>query len=102
MKSRRLLTLLTLLVSIILTACGGTAATPTSVPATSVPATVAPTTAAGEPTVVVEPTVAAVEPTAVAEQIELTYWSMWNENENQAKAIQQWINDFQTANPNIK
>ncbi len=35
------------------------------------------------------------------EKIELVYWSMWNEGENQAKAIQKTIDTFEAANPNI-
>jgi len=35
------------------------------------------------------------------EQIELVYWSMWNETEGQALVIQQWIADFEAAHPNI-
>ena len=38
---------------------------------------------------------------AQGEQIELVYWSMWNETEGQALVIQQWIADFEAANPNI-
>ena len=38
---------------------------------------------------------------AQGEQIELVYWSMWNETEGQALVIKQWIADFEAANPNI-
>lgn len=39
---------------------------------------------------------------AQGDEIELVYWSMWNETEGQALVIQQWIADFEAANPNIK
>lgn len=35
------------------------------------------------------------------EKVELVYWSMWNEKENQAVAIQKAITAFEAANPNI-
>lgn len=35
------------------------------------------------------------------EQIELVYWSMWNETEGQALVIQQWIDAFEQEHPNI-
>lgn len=35
------------------------------------------------------------------DQIELVYWSMWNETEGQALAIQQWIDAFEAEHPNI-
>ncbi len=35
------------------------------------------------------------------EQIELVYWSMWNETEGQALAIQQWIDAFEAEHPNV-
>ena len=34
--------------------------------------------------------------------VELAFWSMWNENEPQAKVIQSWIDAFQQENPNVK
>lgn len=39
---------------------------------------------------------------AQEEQIELVYWSMWNETEGQALAIQKWIAAFEAEHPNIK
>lgn len=36
-----------------------------------------------------------------AESIEIVYWSMWNEDEPQAKVIQKAITSFQQANPNV-
>lgn len=38
---------------------------------------------------------------AQGEQIELVYWSMWNETEGQALAIQKWIDAFEAEHPNI-
>jgi len=35
------------------------------------------------------------------EPVELVYWSMWNETEGQAMAIQAWIDAFEAENPNI-
>lgn len=35
------------------------------------------------------------------DQIELVYWSMWNETEGQALAIQGWIDAFEAEHPNI-
>lgn len=39
---------------------------------------------------------------AQEEQIELVYWSMWNETEGQALVIQKWIAAFEAEHPNIK
>ncbi len=38
---------------------------------------------------------------ASGEKVELAYWSMWNEGENQAVAIQESIDAFEAQNPNI-
>jgi ABC-type glycerol-3-phosphate transport system substrate-binding protein len=38
---------------------------------------------------------------SAADKVNLNYWSMWNQNEPQAQVIQDWINGFQAANPNI-
>lgn len=38
---------------------------------------------------------------ASGEKVELVYWSMWNEGENQAKAITESIAAFEAKNPNI-
>src|SRR5690554_6124407 len=35
------------------------------------------------------------------EEITLVYWSMWNETEGQALVIQEWIDSFEAANPNV-
>jgi raffinose/stachyose/melibiose transport system substrate-binding protein len=35
------------------------------------------------------------------EPVELVYWSMWNETEGQAIAIQAWIDAFEAEHPNI-
>lgn len=40
-------------------------------------------------------------PAASGEKVELVFWSMWNEGENQAIAISDTIKDFEAANPNI-
>ncbi len=45
---------------------------------------------------------AVVEEAGETEQIVLEYWSMWNEPEPQALAIQKWIAAFEAENPNIK
>ena len=45
---------------------------------------------------------AAVEVPAVSkEDVELVFWSMWNENEAQAQVIQSWIEEFEAEYPNI-
>ncbi len=33
--------------------------------------------------------------------VELVFWSMWNESEGQALVIQQWIDEFEAAHPNV-
>jgi raffinose/stachyose/melibiose transport system substrate-binding protein len=38
---------------------------------------------------------------AAQDQVELVYWSMWNEPEGQAVAIQGWIDAFEAEHPNI-
>jgi raffinose/stachyose/melibiose transport system substrate-binding protein len=47
-------------------------------------------------------TVAPAAPAASGEKVNLVYWSMWNEGENQAKAITESIAAFEAKNPNIK
>lgn len=97
---RHLLALLSLS-ALLLTACGGPAATtPTAQPtAASVPtqgSQEAPTSAPA-PT-----TDAAPAPTTAAnESSKIVYWSYWTEAEPQAKVLQGWIDEFQKANPNI-
>jgi len=84
-----LATLLTL-VSLVLSGCGPAktpAPTATEAPATTVPATIAPATIA--------------PPTATSEPVTLVYWSMWNADEPQGVVIQQAIDAFQAANPNV-
>lgn len=61
--------------AMLLTACQ-TAATPAAVDATKAPG-------------------------ASGGKVELVYWSMWNEGENQAKAILETISAFEAKNPNI-
>ena len=69
--------------SVLLAACGTPTAAPTAKPA--------------------QPTAAPAQPTApaAAEKVELVYWSMWNEKENQAVAIQKAIDAFEAAHPNV-
>ena len=35
------------------------------------------------------------------QEVELVYWSMWNENEPQAQVIQSWIEEFEGENPGV-
>lgn len=74
--------------SVVLAACG------TAPVATQAPSVTEPSAApvATEPAATAAPT---------TEKIELVYWSMWNEKENQAMAIQEAIKAFESANPNI-
>lgn len=39
--------------------------------------------------------------TRAQEDVEIVFWSMWNETEGQALVIQDWIAEFETENPNI-
>ncbi len=77
MKATKYFLYITILIAMILSACGG--ATPTT----------APQPAATQP------------PAASSEKVELVFWSMWNEPEPQAVAIQKWIDGFQKEHPNI-
>jgi ABC-type glycerol-3-phosphate transport system substrate-binding protein len=43
----------------------------------------------------------AVGSVTAQDQVQLVYWSMWNEPEGQAVAIQGWIDAFQAEHPNI-
>ena len=88
MKQLRVLLVLVVAVSLILTACQ---------PAATEPAAEEPT--AGDNTEAEVP--AAEEPATEEEQIVLEYWSMWNEPEPQAMAIQKWIDAFEAENSNI-
>ena len=75
------LMLVVMLAATVLAACGGApAATPAAPAGETQPAGEA---AAGEP-------------------VTLNFWSMWNDGENQATAIQETIKEFEAANPNIK
>ncbi|MBE3118183.1 MAG: hypothetical protein IMZ50_05430 [Candidatus Atribacteria bacterium] len=79
-----LATLLTL-VSLVLGGCGPAktpAPTAIEAPATIVPATKAP-------------------PTATSEPVTLVYWSMWNADEPMGVVMQQAIDAFEAANPNV-
>lgn len=62
----------------------------------------APTAAPEQPAQPAATEAQAAAPQAPAgEKIELVYWSMWNEKENQAVAIGNAIKAFEAANPNI-
>ncbi len=77
MKHLRKLFALLMIASFMLAACGAPAAQETKAPeAPASQATEAPAAPA-------------------AEKVELVYWSMWNEGENQAKAIQTAIDAFE-------
>jgi len=81
MKSIKMLFVLVMLASLILTACAPTA---TEAPAAEEPAAEEPASPAeGEP-------------------VTLVFWSMWNEQEPQALVIQKWITAFEAEYPNIK
>ena len=43
----------------------------------------------------------AAAPAAAGEAVELNFWSMWNEGENQALALQKIFDEFEAANPNV-
>lgn len=86
---------LVMVVALVLGGCGGGGGS--SAPATSAPAAAeapaeAAAPAAGE---------AAAPAAASGEPVELTFWSMWNEGENQALALQEIFKNFTAANPNI-
>jgi raffinose/stachyose/melibiose transport system substrate-binding protein len=90
MNKRKVTTILIALLtltSLLLSSCGSSA-TPTAAP---VQPTEAPTTAPTE-----APTVA---PTA--EPVTLVYWSMWNADEPMGVVMQQAIDAFEAANPNV-
>ncbi len=71
-----------LLVAMVLSACGGGAAAPAAPAAPAGADAAAPAAASGEP-------------------VELNFWSMWNEGENQALALQKIFDEFEAANPNV-
>lgn len=75
-KKLNMVVMVMVIVAMLLSACQ-TAATPAAVEATKAPAA------------------------AAAEKVELVYWSMWNEGENQALAITELIKAFEAQNPNI-
>ncbi len=82
-----LFVLLALLTSLVLSACGGAAAPAADTGA----AAEAPADAAAEE----------AAPAAEGEPVELAFWSMWNEGENQALALQAIFDKFEEAHPNI-
>lgn len=78
-----LLTTLLTLVSLVLSGCGpAKTPAPTAIEA---PATIAPATIA----------------TPTSEPVTLEYWSMWNQDEPQGVVMQQAIDAFEAANPNV-
>lgn len=86
--------LVALLASLVLAACGGGGAAPAA-PAAEAPAAEAP---AAEAPATEAP---AAEAPAAGEPVELVFWSMWNEGENQALALQEIFKNFEAANPGI-
>lgn len=76
MKRKRTFGLILLIVALLLSACG---------PQSDTPADPGDTGDGG----------------GAEEQIELVYWSVWNEPEPQAQVIQQWIDAFEEENPNV-
>ncbi len=76
-----------------LAACSGNSPAPVEEPAKEEAVPAKEEAAAEEP--------AAADSVVSNEPVELVYWSMWNENEAQAKVIQVWIADFEAANSNI-
>ncbi|MGL4650147.1 MAG: ABC transporter substrate-binding protein [Caldilineaceae bacterium] len=83
-----LLVLVLMVAALVLSACGGA---PAAAPADDAAAGEA-ADAAAEP---------AAEAAAEGEPVELVFWSMWNEGENQALALQEIFAKFEEANPNI-
>jgi ABC-type glycerol-3-phosphate transport system substrate-binding protein len=111
-KKYWMLLVIGLLFASLLVACGGTAPAPVAdAPAevaepaeVEAPAEPAEVEAPAEPAEVEAPAEPAeVEAPAEAAEgpVELTYWSMWNENEAQAQVIQSWIEAFEAEHPNI-
>ena len=85
-----LLTTLLTLGSLIFSGCGpASTPAPTAIEATATtaPATIAPATMA--------------PPIATSEPVTLVYWSMWNADEPQGVVMQQAIDAFESANPNV-
>ena len=93
MKTKRWLSTVNAVLVLVLLAA--TVAACTGAPAPAAPAAPAATEAA--------PAEAPAEAAAPSgDAVELAFWSMWNENEPQAKVIQSWIDAFQQENPNVK
>jgi raffinose/stachyose/melibiose transport system substrate-binding protein len=80
------------ILALLLSACGGAAA-PAAEPAAAEPAAAEPAAA--------EPAAGEAAAPAAGEPVELIFWSMWNEGENQALALQEIFDKFEAANPNI-
>lgn len=93
MKKIQVLLVVLVAFSLILSACQPAAEEPAAEePAAEKPAAEEP--AAEKP--------AEAKPAAGGEQIVLEFWSMWNEPEPQALAIQKWIAAFEQEHPDIK
>ncbi len=89
MRAMKYIVFSLVLLSILLSGCGG--ATPTTV-ATEAPQPAA--TQASQP--------AATEaPAASTEKQEVVYWSLWNEGEPQADVLKQYMADYTAAHPNV-
>lgn len=92
-KTTSLAIALLAIISIILSACGGTTAPPvpaTAAPATSVPATSVPATSAPATSVPV-----------TEEKVTLTIWHNWGPDDAKGPAMKSIIDDFMKANPDI-
>jgi len=79
---------LLVVISMALTACGGT---PATTPAPTAPPAIVPTT--------VPPT--AVPPTAVPQPVTLTIWHNWGPDDTKGAPLQSVFKDFMAANPDI-
>jgi raffinose/stachyose/melibiose transport system substrate-binding protein len=93
MKVVKIVLPLLMVLSIMLSACAPAAAPTASSPANSQPTAAQPAAA--------QPTAAQPASSAAGQKVELTFWSMWNEPEPQAQALQTVIKAFEAANPNI-
>jgi raffinose/stachyose/melibiose transport system substrate-binding protein len=81
-KKLNLAVMIVVVFAMLLSACQAAATAAPAAEATTAPAAATPAAASGE-------------------KVELVYWSMWNEGENQAKAIAETISAFEAKNPNI-
>lgn len=102
-KLLSLLVLTALLATVVLGACGGGGGSAPAAPAAEQPAAAeAPAAEAPAAEAPAAEAPAAEAPAAAeGEPVELVFWSMWNEGENQALALQEIFKAFEAANPNI-